>query len=62
MKDCVFFICFLRIKRLEKDSVFPEKSTGIFFRVDSVDKVDTGKTVRKKMFASCCNTIYYLSL
>lgn len=32
----------------------------MYFQVDSVDKVDTGKSVRKQTLANYCNTIYYL--
>lgn len=34
----------------------------MYFKVDSVDKVDTDKSVRKQMLARYCNTIYYLSI
>lgn len=34
----------------------------MYFQVDSVDKVDTGKSVRKQTLANYCNTIYYLFL
>ena len=32
----------------------------MYFQVDSVDKVDTGNSVRKQTLANYCNTIYYL--
>ena len=32
----------------------------MYFKVDSVDKVDRGKSVRKQTLANYCNTIYYL--
>lgn len=33
---------------------------GIYFRVDSVDKVDRGMEAQKRLHASAYNTIFYL--
>lgn len=50
-------------KRKEKSSrIFLRTEKGMYFRVDSVDKVDNGLSAQKPLSASAYNTIIYLFL
>ena len=53
--------------RMETEGVnqtefFLRTEKGMYFRVDSVDKVDDGLSAQKPLFASAYNTIIYLFL
>lgn len=49
------------MKKEEKSSKkISRTERGIYFRVDSVDKVDRGMEVQKRLSASAYNTIIYL--
>lgn len=52
-----------RWKRRDKSSrIFLRTERGIYFRVDSVDKVDSGLSAQELSSASAYNTIIYLFL